>query len=194
MQPGDNELKLSDLFSMATLISESDRLECLELEIMKNQPLGQILTAQGLVTQETLETAVHLQTTVATDEVRAYQAADALRRVAVERISVYQVLAELRALPQTPPMRLGDMLVAASFATHDQIEQAITQSHGTNVAESGRRSSAASRYHLRVEETVQFVALPIAGSVRFSLRHPGSGCIATLRPQRLRPGRRFQQL
>jgi hypothetical protein len=126
-------LKLSDLLSMASLITDSDRLECLELEVIQKKPLGQILTDQGLVTRDLLETAVHLQGTVATDEVRAYQAADALRRVAQEKISVYQALAELRVGAATPPIRLGDMLVACELATASQIETALKESYDTNI-------------------------------------------------------------
>jgi hypothetical protein len=132
-QPGDNELKLSDLFSMANLIAESDRLECLELEVIHQRPLGQILLDQGLVTQDLMETAIHLQGAVATDAVRAYQAAEALRRVANEKISVYQALGELKRGIFGPPFRLGDLLVACEFATTQQIEAALQQSADTNI-------------------------------------------------------------
>lgn len=132
-QPGDNELKLSDLFSMAGLITDSDRLECLELEIIRKQPIGQILQDQGLATQELVETAIHLQGTVASETVRAYQAAEALRRVGKDKVSVYQALAELRYGAPAPPMRLGDLLVATEFATTQQIESALEHSTASNI-------------------------------------------------------------
>ncbi len=182
-QPGDNELKLSDLLAMAGLISESDRLECLELEVVRKKPLGQILKDQGLVSQDMLESAVHLQGTVATDTVHAYEAAEALSRLATEKISVYQALAELKARESVPPMRLGDLLVAAEFASMKQIESAVHQSHDSNIKvgkvllQAGIISETRLFNGLRCQSLVKFGFLSDAQAIaalRAAERHKGS--------------------
>ncbi|MGH9551064.1 MAG: hypothetical protein ACRD3W_16900, partial [Terriglobales bacterium] len=130
--PGESELRLVDLYSMAGLLAESDRLECLELEILKEKPLGQILLEQGLTSQEQLEAAIHLQVSSQGGLIKAYQAAEALKRVAIEKISVYQAIAEQRPHSRGP-LRLGDLVIEAGLTTKDAVEQAMQNSQGGNI-------------------------------------------------------------
>jgi len=134
-QPGDNELKLTDLFAMSGLISDSDRLECLELELLKQKQTGQLLLEQGLVEQELLEAAVQLQGTIGTGSLKPFQAAEALKRVALEKINIYQAIGELQppAGFATPAIRLGQLAIEANFATAAAIDQAVSQNQDKNL-------------------------------------------------------------
>ena len=105
--PGQT-VRIGELCMMAGFMSESDLLECLEIEIVKEKQFGQILLEQGHVTQPLLETAVYLQDMVSNDTLRSYQAADALKQVRNREVSVYQAVAELQPPPQmTPPILKG---------------------------------------------------------------------------------------
>ena len=123
-QPGQT-VKIGELIQMAGFMGESDMLECLEIEIVKEKQFGQILLEQGHVTHPLLEAAVYLQDMVSNDTLKAYQAADALRQVRVREVSVYQAVAELQPPPQlTPPvLKMSDLLDQAGVATKSATAQ-----------------------------------------------------------------------
>jgi len=120
--PGQT-IKIGELCLMAGFMNESDMLECLEIEIVKEKQFGQILLEQGHVTNQVLEAAVYLQDMVSNDTLRAYQSAEALKSVRVKEVSVYQAVAELQPPPQlTPPiLTMAELLTQAEVATAEQI-------------------------------------------------------------------------
>lgn len=124
-EPPGQTVKIGELCQMAGFMGESDMLECLEIEIVKEKQFGQILLEQGHVTHPLLEAAVYLQDMVANDTLRAYQAAEALRQVRVREVSVYQSVAELQPPPQlTPPhLKLSELLDQAGVANKAAIAQ-----------------------------------------------------------------------
>lgn len=95
-------IKLGELAALAGFLSDSDMLECLEIELVKEKQFGQILLEQGIVTHELLEAAIVLQDMVANDSIRAFQAGQALRRARDNQVSVYQAVAELDPPVQAP--------------------------------------------------------------------------------------------
>lgn len=125
-EPTGQTIKIGELCQMAGLLGESDMLECLEIEIVKEKQFGQILLEQGHVTQQFLESAVYLQDMVSNDTLRAYQAAEALRQVRNKEVSVYQAVAELQPPPQLtpPPLKMGELLDRAGVAPKDAIAKA----------------------------------------------------------------------
>lgn len=122
-EPPGQTVKIGELCQMAGFMSESDMLECLEIEIVKEKQFGQILLEQGHVTQPLLEAAVYLQDMVSNDAIRSYQAAEALKQVRARSISVYQAAAELQPPPQlTPPvLKLSELLDQSGTMTMDKI-------------------------------------------------------------------------
>jgi len=124
-EPPGQTVKIGELIQMAGFMGESDMLECLEIEIVKEKQFGQILLEQGHVTHPLLEAAVYLQDMVSNDTLKAYQAADALRQVRVREVSVYQAVAELQPPPQlTPPvLKMSDLLDQAGVATKSATAQ-----------------------------------------------------------------------
>ncbi len=121
-EPPGQTVKIGELCQMSGFLGESDMLECLEIEIVKEKQFGQILLEQGHVTQPLLESAVYLQDMVANDTLRAYQAAEALKQVRARQVSVYQAVAELNPPPQmTPPiLPMSELLEQAEVATKEQ--------------------------------------------------------------------------
>ncbi len=115
--------KIGELIAMAGFVSESDLLECLEVELVKEKQFGQIMLEQGHVTHDLLETAIVLQDMVANGTLRAHQAASALRVVKDKGVSVYQAVAELDPPPMAPQKELSpyELIVDSGLAYRDQI-------------------------------------------------------------------------
>lgn len=124
-EPVGQTVRIGELCMMAGFMSESDMLECLEIEIVKEKQFGQILLEQGHVTHALLESAVYLQDMVSNDTLRAYQAAEALKQVRLRDVSVYQAVAELQPPPQlTPPVpKMGDFMVQSTIASEEAISK-----------------------------------------------------------------------
>ncbi|MBP7860119.1 hypothetical protein KA183_00435 [bacterium] len=123
-----NTVRIGELVAMAGFVSESDMLECLEIELVKEKQFGQILLEQGLVTSELLEAAIILQDMVASGNIKAFQAAEALRAVRDTGVMVYQAMAELKPPPQAPQKHISpqDLLVEAGFLDRDTIQQLVS--------------------------------------------------------------------
>lgn len=109
--------KLFELFAMAGFVSESDLMECLELHILRGRQIGQIFIEQGLINNEILENAITLQGMIASDSIRTFHAAEALKNAHARQISIYQALSELDPpfVHAPPPLAFGELLVGANI-------------------------------------------------------------------------------
>jgi len=127
--------KIGELIAMAGFVSESDLLECLEVELVKEKQFGQILLEQGLVTHDLLETAIVLQDMVANGSLQAYQAAEALRQVKDRQVSVYQAVAELDPPPQVPQKTLtpSELLVKSGVADDAKMAGLVDPSEASSI-------------------------------------------------------------
>lgn len=134
-QPSALSLRVGELFELGGIISRSNMVECLEIEFFKQKPFGQILLEQGLVTHEQLEAAILLQNGVANELIKAYQAAEALRRVCRENIPVYQAQAEVMATfdPLGKELRLGELMIQADVCSRQMIESVIQEPTESNI-------------------------------------------------------------
>jgi len=117
-------VRIGELVAMAGFLSDSDMLECLEIELVKEKQFGQILLEQGIVTHELLEAAIVLQDMVANSTLKAYQAGEALKNVRDRQVMVYQAVAELNPPPQAPPEKLSpsELLVRSGLADQNTID------------------------------------------------------------------------
>ncbi|MBX3073706.1 hypothetical protein KF707_04185 [Candidatus Obscuribacterales bacterium] len=127
--------KIGELIAMAGFVSESDLLECLEVELVKEKQFGQILLEQGLVTHDLLETAIVLQDMVANGTLRAYQAAEALRQVKDRQVSVYQAVAELDPPAQAPQKTVSpyELLVRSGVADESKMSGIVDPSENSSI-------------------------------------------------------------
>lgn len=128
-------IKIGELIAMSGLISESDMLECLEIELIKEKQFGQILLEQGLVTHALLEAAIILQDMVGSGQIKAFQAGEALKQVRAREIVVYQALAELQPPVNAPQkeLRPSDLLVESELVDCDTITGLIDPSEGSSI-------------------------------------------------------------
>ncbi|MBX9948993.1 MAG: hypothetical protein K2Y39_07515 [Candidatus Obscuribacterales bacterium] len=132
--PAVGSLKLAELMRMSSLISESELAECMEIELFKNKPFGQVLREQGLATDELLEAAMMLQGSVAGGELKAYQAAEAMRLIAKENMLPENAINKVMQRARTnEEIRLGELLIEACVLTRDAVESTVSQAVTNNV-------------------------------------------------------------
>jgi hypothetical protein len=116
------------------LISESELAECLEIELFKNKTFGQVLREQGLATDELLENAMILQGSVAGGELKAYEAAEAMRLIAKENMfpetAINRVTQRSRGNEE---VRLGELLIESCVLTRDAVEKTVSAAVTSNV-------------------------------------------------------------
>jgi hypothetical protein len=136
--------RIGELFQMAGFMGESDMLECLEIELVKEKQFGQILLEQGHATHPLLEAAIYLQDMVSNDTIRAHQAAEALRSVRLKEVSVYQAVAELQPPPQLTPPNLSfcEVISQSGIATADKIAASVEVDEESSV-KAGKKLLAA---------------------------------------------------
>lgn len=127
--------KIGELVVMAGFLSESDMLECLEIELIKEKQFGQILLEQGLVTHDLLESAIVLQDMVANNTLKAFQAAEALKQCKEKAVSVYQAVAELDPPPMAPQKTLSpaDLIVESRLADRGQVDKLVDGSETSSI-------------------------------------------------------------
>lgn len=127
-------LRLFELLWMTSLISESDFLDCLELELCKDKPFGQIVIEQNLLSMEVVE-AAHTLLDMVGSFLKPFQAAGALKSVKLKNISVYQALAELHPPPQVEQrqIRVGDLIVEAGIATREKLETLMEENQDSSI-------------------------------------------------------------
>lgn len=132
--PAVGSLKLSELMRMAGLISESELAECMEIELFKNKSFGQVLREQGLATDELLENAMMLQGSVASGELKAYEAAEAMRLIAKENMLLHNAITSVTQRARSnSEIRLGELLIESCVLTRDAVEGTVSSSVTNNV-------------------------------------------------------------
>ncbi len=131
--PKAETMRLCELVSMSGLISQSDLVECLELELFKHKQFGQVLLEQGLFAQTQLDAAIELQGAVADEALKPYQAAIALRRVCFEGVNLYQAMAESKLDSVGEEHKLGELLVAANVCSQENIDKVLDQTQSSAI-------------------------------------------------------------
>lgn len=128
-------IKLGELAAMAGFLSDSDMLECLEIELVKEKQFGQILLEQGVVTHDLLEASIILQDMVANDTLKPFQAADALKTVRETQVSVYQAVAELDPPAQAPqkPLSPSELLVNSGLVEEDKMKELVPEEVASSI-------------------------------------------------------------
>lgn len=127
--PKADTMRLSELVTMAGIISQADLVECLEAELFKNKQFGQVLLEQGLISQSQLNAAVELQGAVADGFMMPMQASFALSRFCFDAIELYQAIAESKQKRDEAgqEQRLGELLVAAKLCSQDDLDKVLDQ-------------------------------------------------------------------
>lgn len=136
-------LRLSELFLLASVFSESDYLECLELEVSQDKSFSQIVLDKQLVEPRVVEAGTQLLDMIGS-VLQPFQAAEALRQVRIKNITHYQAMAELQPPPQVPQrkLRLGDLVTESGLASREVVEE-HAKPHDDSPIRIGKRLLAA---------------------------------------------------
>ncbi len=116
-------LKLSELIALSKLVSDTELIECFELELSEGTSIANILVKNNLLTPDVIEAAHSLLDMVASPTIRGYHASSALRQIKNKGISVFQALAELNPNPQldSPPLSLFELLENCKIVPKDKL-------------------------------------------------------------------------
>jgi hypothetical protein len=125
--PGET-LTLPELLIMAECLTEADYQDVQEHKLIEKKPYAQIISENKLIESNLLQSALSLLEMIG-NYLKPFQAAEALKQVAIRKIPDYQAIAELKPPPQIPQMqlRLGDLLVESGIIGRDAVEAIVSK-------------------------------------------------------------------
>lgn len=125
--PVHNTIRLGELLIMAGIMSDTNLMDYIELGLVSEQPLGQILIAQNVISEHILTNALELQRMVANGSLIAQQAALVLNTVATSTITIQDVIQAQEPQPQpvVETVPLYQFLQLAGRISPQQIEEAV---------------------------------------------------------------------
>lgn len=124
-----SKLKLGDLLTAGSVISEKDALAAVEQALTQKRLLGEILVRSGLISADLLAEALEIQTLVIKEVVSKDEAAFALRQAVTEKKSLFQVLRERKTM-QDDAATAGqalDLLLKARLVETQAVPQAMSK-------------------------------------------------------------------
>ncbi|HEY9788571.1 MAG TPA: hypothetical protein V6D17_24490 [Candidatus Obscuribacterales bacterium] len=121
-------VRLGELLVMAGLVPEANLMDCVELGLIKEQPIGQIFLSQGLITEQILADALEVQRAVSQGQLDIAQCGQFLAHVVAQGGSVAELLPSSAPAPQQQAVEvvpLYQLLQLAGRLTPQQIENAV---------------------------------------------------------------------
>ncbi len=127
LHPATETVRLGELLVMAKLLDEEKLMQAVELGLVNEQPIGQVLVKNGMVSENVLTTALAIQSMVAKGELRKSQSGRVLELVNQEHISL---AAAVERVQPTPPrdatnLPLYQFLQLAGVIGPKDIEEAL---------------------------------------------------------------------
>lgn len=125
--PLHNTIRLGELLVKAGVMPDTNLMDYVEMGLVQEQPLGQILIAQGAINEHILNNALELQKMVAAGSLIGDQAALVLNMVASGATTIEEVLKAQEPQKETAveTVPLYQFLQLAGRITPQQIEEAV---------------------------------------------------------------------
>lgn len=127
--PRRRGVRLGELLVLSGVLTETDVMNALEWGLMSQQPIGQVLVANGLVSDNLIGAAVKLQALVESEELSAVQAGECLGRFNLTSGgSIDDIIARVKqeqAAPDKAELDYQRLLILARAVSHDDIAAAI---------------------------------------------------------------------
>lgn len=125
--PIHNTIRLGELLVKAGIMPDTNLMDYVEMGLVQEQPLGQILIAQGVINEHILNNALELQKMVAAGSLIGEQAALVLNMVASGGTTIEEVLKAQQPQPEpvVETVPLYQFLQLAGRITPQQIEEAV---------------------------------------------------------------------
>lgn len=126
--PGTETVRLGELLVMAKLLDEEKLMQAVELGLVNEQPIGQVLVQNNMVTEAVLQSALAIQGLVARGRLRKNLCGQVLQLVHTESLSVDAAVEKVQPTPQPPPptnIPLYQFLQLAGVIGAKEIEDAL---------------------------------------------------------------------
>lgn len=125
--PLHNTIRLGELLVKAGIMPDTNLMDYVEMGLVQEQPLGQILIAQGAINEHILNNALELQRMVAAGSLIGDQAALVLNMVASGATTIEEVIRaqEPQKEPVVETVPLYQFLQLAGRISPQQIEEAV---------------------------------------------------------------------
>lgn len=125
--PLHNTIRLGELLVKAGIMPDTNLMDYVEMGLVQEQPLGQILIAQGAINEHILNNALELQRMVAAGTLIGDQAALVLNMVASGGTTIEEVIRaqEPQKEPVVETVPLYQFLQLAGRISPQQIEEAV---------------------------------------------------------------------
>lgn len=125
--PSYNTIRLGEMLVKAGIMPDTNLMDYVEMGLVQEQPLGQILISQNIITDHILTNALELQKMVAAGTLIGDQAALVLNMVASGATTIQEVLQaqEPQKEPVVETVPLYQFLQLAGRITPQQIEEAV---------------------------------------------------------------------
>ena len=127
--PRKKGVRLGELMVLAGLLNETDVMSALELGLVNEQPIGEVMVAQGFLTYEMLDYALELQKKVDSGDLQSTEAGQVLAKISANGIPLEEAIAEFIS-PQEPVYEMltfDRMLVLSRVITDEQIDESFNR-------------------------------------------------------------------
>ena len=126
--PGTETVRLGELLVMGKLLDEEKLMQAVELGLINEQPIGQVLVQNNMVTEAVLQSALAIQGMVARGRLQKKLCGQVLQLVNQENLSVEAAVEKVQPTPQAPPptnLPLYQFLQLAGVIGAREIEEAL---------------------------------------------------------------------
>ncbi len=128
-KPKKSTVRLGELLVMAGILTENDVMDALEWGLANQQPIGNVLVNQNLISKDLLDAALFFQEAVRDNKIDALKACECLSEVFSTGASPQEVLDQVTEHkpadePGAPPIDYRRLLTMARVVTDDQIDRA----------------------------------------------------------------------
>lgn len=128
-KPKKSTVRLGELLVMAGILTENDVMDALEWGLANQQPIGNVLVNQNLISKDLLDAALFFQDAVRENKIDAMKACECLSEVFSTGASPQEVLEQITETkrpdePDAPPIDYRKLLTMARVVSDDQIDKA----------------------------------------------------------------------
>lgn len=127
--PRRKGIRLGELLVLSGLLTESDVMGALEQGLVNEQPIGEVIVAQGFVSQELLNAALELQRRVDEEALEPLEAGQCLAKIHATGVGLDEAVADFAKPAEAQPETIAfdKMLTLARVISQEDIEHALEQ-------------------------------------------------------------------
>jgi hypothetical protein len=123
-------VRLGELLVMSGILTEADVMDALEWGLANQQPIGNVLVNQEMISKELLDAALFIQDAVREGKVNELQACECLSEVFSQGISPEEALDEVipklpKSVPEQVPITYQDLITLSRVVSEEDIEAAF---------------------------------------------------------------------